>query len=56
MDPDGEHVNVAGAHACHTSLFHVVFQRLTPVAVLGDPANAGVIAELRPQLLAYIKL
>ena len=22
----------------------------------GDPANAGVIAELRPQLLAYIKL
>ena len=56
VDPDGEHVNVAGAHACHTSLFHVVFQRLTPVAVLGDPANAGVIAELRPQLLAYIKL
>ena len=35
VDPDGEHVNVAGAHALyyHTSLLHVVFQRLTSVAV-----------------------
>jgi hypothetical protein len=26
------------------------------VNVAADPANAGVIAELRPHLLAYIKL